>query len=249
MSQLKYTNHIAHYQADAEINDYFEHDAFESQNIRRRYQALMHLHRPKKTDRVLEIGSGGGPALQILQKKNFHYFPLDIPRKNLSRIKKESALPLFPAAGDVYRLPFADGCFDCVLMSEVLEHLDEAVPALKEIYRVLKKEGLLLISVPYKERIMKTVCVHCNRLTPFNAHFHSFDENKLRNFMEQAGFTMGKWLSMNNKIADRLHFNRIVRALPFGLWRFFDRLINRLIPNKATHLVSLSFKQTSINKE
>ena len=237
MSEFKYSNHIAHYQADAEISDYFEHDAFERQNIRRRYQALMHLYTPQKTDRVLEVGSGGGPALDILQTQQFYYYPLDIPRRNLSRIKKEAKSTVYPASADVYNLPYADDSFEYVIMSEVLEHLENPLPALEEIYRVLKKDGVLLLSVPYKERIMKTVCVHCNQETPFNAHFHSFDEHKLMSLTKQAGFIGGEWLATNNKIADRLHFNRITRVLPFTLWRFFDRIINLVFRNKATHLV------------
>jgi len=246
MSSIKYSNHIAHYLADAELNDYFAPDRFEEQNIRRRYEALMALHRIKAGDRVLEIGSGGGPALRLFEKIKFTYFPLDIPVKNLQRIRMDSSERLHPVAGDVYALPFANEAFDCIILSEVLEHLEEALPALAEIRRVLKVKGTLLLSVPYKERIAYAVCVHCNRLTPFNAHFHSFDEQNLRSFLTQTQLKPFKWQTLNNKIADRLHFNLLTRALPYAFWRFFDRLFNILLPNKASHLLMSAGRNTSL---
>jgi len=46
-------------------------------------------------------------------------------------------------------IPFEDGHFDCVLTSEVLEHIFEPDAALKEIHRVCKVGGKLLLTVPF----------------------------------------------------------------------------------------------------
>lgn len=51
-------------------------------------------------------------------------------------------------AGDALRLPFADGSFDAVICSEVLEHIPDFRAALDEIVRVLKPGGRLCVSVP-----------------------------------------------------------------------------------------------------
>src|SRR5262249_36558120 len=47
-----------------------------------------------------------------------------------------------------YDLKFADAHFDCVTLQEVLEHLEGAAQAVKEINRVLKVGGALIVSVP-----------------------------------------------------------------------------------------------------
>lgn len=52
--------------------------------------------------------------------------------------------------GSVEHMPFPDGKFDCVVFSEVLEHLKEPVRALQEAFRVLRPSGLLLVSVPFE---------------------------------------------------------------------------------------------------
>ena len=74
---------------------------------------------------------------------------------------------LFPEMADrfqkmsVYRLEIADASADCVTLQEVLEHLEGAALAIKEVNRVLKKGGALIVSVPnpfYLWRIITFVC-------------------------------------------------------------------------------------------
>jgi ubiquinone/menaquinone biosynthesis C-methylase UbiE len=74
---------------------------------------------------------------------------------------------LFPEMQDrfqkmsVYRLEIADASADCVTLQEVLEHLEGAALAIKEVNRVLKKGGALIVSVPnpfYLWRIITFVC-------------------------------------------------------------------------------------------
>ena len=48
----------------------------------------------------------------------------------------------------IYRLEIADGSVDCVTLQEVLEHLEGAALAVKEVNRILKQGGALVVSVP-----------------------------------------------------------------------------------------------------
>lgn len=50
--------------------------------------------------------------------------------------------------GSLYDLPYPDNTFDAAILSEVLEHLDHDVDALREVYRVLKPGGVLAVTVP-----------------------------------------------------------------------------------------------------
>jgi SAM-dependent methyltransferase len=50
--------------------------------------------------------------------------------------------------GDATRLPFPDNTFDCVVTSEVLEHIQDDVSAISELTRVLKPGGRLGVTVP-----------------------------------------------------------------------------------------------------
>lgn len=50
---------------------------------------------------------------------------------------------------DAYNIPLGNKTFDCILCTEVLEHLEEPSQAIDEAYRVLKKGGYALYTVPF----------------------------------------------------------------------------------------------------
>ncbi len=50
--------------------------------------------------------------------------------------------------GDALALPFADGAFDHVICSEVLEHIPDDLGAMRELARVLKRGGTMAVTVP-----------------------------------------------------------------------------------------------------
>ena len=82
-------------------------------------------------DSVIDIGCGKQPF-----KKYFKdYVGLD--HKNYADI-----------IGDVGELPFKDECTDTVICSEVLEHVWNPFAAMHEISRILKKDGMLYLTVP-----------------------------------------------------------------------------------------------------
>ncbi len=49
---------------------------------------------------------------------------------------------------NIYALPYPANFFDAVILSEILEHIDDDVAGLKEVYRVLKPGGVVAITVP-----------------------------------------------------------------------------------------------------
>ncbi|MDQ3110738.1 MAG: class I SAM-dependent methyltransferase [Bacteroidota bacterium] len=50
---------------------------------------------------------------------------------------------------DITSIPQADGSFDAILCTEVFEHIPDAVAAIKEISRLLKKGGILILTAPF----------------------------------------------------------------------------------------------------
>ncbi len=70
----------------------------------------------------------------------------------LQAMKEQGEVPASARAeavkGDALDLPFADGTFDCVIASEILEHVPEDHRAIAELVRVLKPGGALAITVP-----------------------------------------------------------------------------------------------------
>jgi ubiquinone/menaquinone biosynthesis C-methylase UbiE len=155
--------------------------------------------------RLLDVGCGGGRHIrQTRLLPGIDAIGLDLGQKEAretTRMLKElDALPVqwggtVPGAGQwltlrgsVYRLPFPDASFDCVIISEVLEHLHEDARALTEISRVLKPGGVLAASVPREGP--EAVCWALSRRyrnTP-GGHVRIYRRKQLRRMLTRAGY-------------------------------------------------------------
>jgi SAM-dependent methyltransferase len=98
---------------------------------------------------MLEGGCGMGNYITYYAARGFKVVGVDFAQKALKTLHQRQP-DLMLAAGDVARLPFDDEVFDVYYSGGVVEHFEGgAEAALKEARRVLKRDGALLISVPY----------------------------------------------------------------------------------------------------
>ncbi|UZR96752.1 methyltransferase domain-containing protein (plasmid) [Chondrinema litorale] len=100
---------------------------------------------------ILEVGCGVGAQTKIITKQNptSHFTSIDFSEKSLLKAQETiNSIGIenvtFKKA-DVYELPFKNESFDHVFVCFVLEHLEKAESALKELKRVLKKNGTLTV--------------------------------------------------------------------------------------------------------
>ena len=103
----------------------------------------------KKDSLVLDVGCGRGVNTSKLRRKTKRIIGLDL--KNYVKKKYLSDFKL--VLGDGRKIPFKDKYFDFVTCWDVIEHIEEDELFLKEIYRVLKPGGRLLMSTPNKKRL------------------------------------------------------------------------------------------------
>jgi ubiquinone/menaquinone biosynthesis C-methylase UbiE len=97
--------------------------------------------------RVLDIGCGtGGFAIDIYRRIQAHVIGLDLSERLLRyAVSKSRPLPLRWLMGNAEVLPFADETFDRVLMSLVLHQIHHREKAIREVYRLLRPGGKLLV--------------------------------------------------------------------------------------------------------
>lgn len=100
-------------------------------------------------DKVLDLGCGNGRLLDLLRDKNINYIGVDNSSTLISLAQKR-----YPGAdfqvGDALNLPFPDNHFDKVYSIAVLHHIPSKELRqrfLKEAKRVLRPEGLLILTV------------------------------------------------------------------------------------------------------
>lgn len=105
-------------------------------------------YKPKK---VLDVGCGRGFYLKALSfysfLKEIHGVDINNNYLNIARkICDDKRITIRKA--NVYSLPYPAKYFDFIIASEILEHLKDDKKALLELKRVLKPEGILVITVP-----------------------------------------------------------------------------------------------------
>ncbi len=210
-----------HYRQDALVFDYFRRDKLTPAEIRRTQHTLsLCAIRPGMT--VLDVGSGRGWFSLAAAKLGAEVTALDLSEENLLRIRAEDH-KIKTVYGDACDIPDL-GKFDLIVALEVLEHLVEPEQALKSMRKRLKPGGTLLVTVPYKEMIRYSLCIHCNRKTPVNAHLHSFDRESLAALLRQSGFRVKTAKPFFHRAMELFKLNSLTLKLPLGVWRFLDRM-------------------------
>jgi 2-polyprenyl-6-hydroxyphenyl methylase / 3-demethylubiquinone-9 3-methyltransferase len=110
---------------------------------------MIAAHQPQSTRQVLDIGCGRGfyfPLYGAL-KVSFTGVEIDpVPLAMARQIAAKFGGCVLDTAAET--LPFENDTFDIVVMSEVLEHMENPQIALLEAKRVLKSSGILLVTVP-----------------------------------------------------------------------------------------------------
>lgn len=107
---------------------------------------------------LLDIGCADGTTASAI-KKLFPKLVITGLDKYADAIKyaKKTKPDIAFIQGDAHKLPFKKGTFDFVVAMETLEHLHDPSIALSEIYRVLVKNGNLIIAQDTDSLLFKTV--------------------------------------------------------------------------------------------
>jgi len=102
--------------------------------------------------KVLDVGCGEGFLLREIRKRNekceLHGSDINL---NIKKLSIDADLRI----ADVRNLPYRDDYFDVVFALDVLEHINEMDLAIKEIKRVLKRDGKLIITAPTESGFYK----------------------------------------------------------------------------------------------
>lgn len=233
-------DYVGHYQKDAHEFDYFEKRDGAIGHNEQRVREFILKKLPSQRGMVLDVGCGGGWVAAVLCPKGYEVVSFDISPKNTQEVLARNPSPNHSAvAGDVFALPFRPASFDIVIASEIIEHVYDPALFTEGLLTILKPGGSLIITTPYKEKIVYALCVHCNRPTPLSAHLHSFDEKKLAALLPEKGIAEVGFYPFANKALIHLRTHIFLKWLGFAVWRAIDRLANGLYKNPISILVRI----------
>ena len=143
------------------------------------------LKHTKKNDYVLDVGAGHGVLCYLLKKEGRNPTGVDITKASVDFCTDKIPGVKF-IMSEVEKLPFQDDMFDIVASNQMIEHLPKPELAIKEMIRVCKPNGKLLITTPIKDYMGGREV----------GHLHSFDYyNILELFWKFGDDFKVHWLS------------------------------------------------------
>ena len=152
-----------------------EHPELSAQDV-----ALIRKHLPDAR-RIVDVGCGRGGFVEICGRELGDAIGLD-NEAAAARICRAQGLPFVLA--DAERLPFAPGSLDVVRAKEIIEHLPDPQPMLRQILQALRADGLFLSRIPS----------HFSTLYPIGnfwddyTHVRPLSRLGLRRLLEDCGF-------------------------------------------------------------
>lgn len=130
------------------------------------------------TGRCLDFGCGIKPYQKLF--KTTEYVGVEIETEN-----KKADIVYY----DGRTIPFGDETFDCIICSQVFEHIPNLQEITKELHRVLKKDGYILLTIPF---------IYPEHLQPYD--FRRFTSFGINAFMNSNGFSVIKVEKSGNYI-------------------------------------------------
>lgn len=156
---------------------------------------------------VLDIASGEGYGSCLLSKNALKVIGVDIDLESVKNAnKKYSKNNLKFFAGSADKIPLEDNSVDVIVSFETIEHHDQHNEMLLEIKRVLKEDGILIISSPDKKYYSDLT----GQVNPFHVKELYFDEFKslidryfiFTNYYFQNSFNLNSFIGNSETFCD-----------------------------------------------
>ncbi len=153
------------------------------------FMAILQLLKLTPQDHLLEVGCGGGAFLHDALESGCRAAAVDhsadllgVARELDAQVLRDKRLELHQA--DAASLPFAERTFSCAVMTGVFGFLERPLEALREIRRVLKPGGRLVLFTGGKELRGTPAAPE-----PMASRLRFYEDSELEDLVRQAGFS------------------------------------------------------------
>jgi len=142
----------------------------------------------KKSGKVLDIGCGDGYFLNYLKQKGWQVRGVEISEFAAQKIKEKYDIDIF--CGELSQAGYPEEYFDVVSLFEVLEHLPDPSGTLLEVQRIIKKTGLLIMTVPNFDSLQRLLFGKYWHIIDPPRHLFYFSRTTLDNILKKSNFSL-----------------------------------------------------------
>ena len=150
----------------------------------------------KRGDQILDLGCGWGKFTAWIKQADYEADGLDICSKAVEIAQRSHPSGSYETLHQDGSIPAPDGHYSAVWCTEVIEHILDIKFFFNEINRVLKPNGLLILTTPY-HGIMKNLLIVLHKLdrhfNPEGSHIRYFDKRGLERCLNNSGFAPISW--------------------------------------------------------
>lgn len=202
-------------------------------DIKKRFaQKISEIELTKKGGNLLDVGCGVGLFLEsMIETARFKWnlYGVDINERLIREAKirlsrKVSNLSL----GGLTSLSFRKYFFDCVTCFDVLEHDSQLESTLKEIRKILKSSGLLIIQSPNQFSVMAYLCGATWDWWAIPDHIFHFNPRSLSFILEKQGFHIRKLYTWDPREVFISNIQGSIK-IRFGVNSFIGRLVSKFL--------------------
>lgn len=169
--------------------------------------------REVKGKKLLDAGCGTGWFSSRAVEHGAVVTSLDVGENLLNEVKKKCRSTR--VVGDVTALKFEDNSFDIIVSSDVIEHTPDPAKAISEMARVLKKGGVLALTVPNNRWHFAVSVGNALKLRPYQGYENWVGWGQLKKELEKNGLRVEKQLGF--------HFIPFVVTALYPVIDYFDR--------------------------
>ncbi len=143
----------------------------------------------RSNGKVLDLGSGFGDILEDLTLKGCDAFGVETNPPAVEACLRKG---LKASCTSLEEAHFPDDSFDTVILCHVIEHLPHPQEALKEIYRILKPGGLVLVYCPNAGSYLAGFFGRYWQGWAIPLHLNHYTVRTIKDLVERAGFKINK---------------------------------------------------------